>query len=122
MKKYLVLFIAVALFFSANSVQARGCSWWVPTAIIGGVAVISSGLNAIACSGNCQPAYYVEPAPVYYQSSPVYYAGPTYYPSSTVVFVEGGGYGHGGHHENHGYNGGGHNNPWQPQFSGGGHR
>jgi len=136
MKKTTVLLIIIvaSAFFNVDSVQARGCNWWLPTAIIGGAAVITTAIDAVV-----GPPVYYQPAPVYYHPAPVYYAEPIH-PSSTVVIVEGGNYGYGDYHHNsycrnHGYNGirgdyngyrvnggGNHSNAWQPQFGGGGHR
>ncbi len=67
----IVLTAAVA---TPSKVEAHSSGWWIPGAIVGGLA-----LGAIA-SGAYRPYYYGYEDPYYYGGGPYYYGGgPHYY-------------------------------------------
>ncbi|HEY6023044.1 MAG TPA: hypothetical protein VIV34_02565, partial [Pseudolabrys sp.] len=80
MKKSLVALataatIVVTAVATPAKVEAHSSGWWIPGAIIGGLAV-----GAIASGAYYRP-YYYGPGPYYYGGGPYYYGygGPYYY-------------------------------------------
>lgn len=85
MKKTLMAIAAAATICGSTiatptKVEAGSNGWWIPGAIIGGLAVgaIASGAYGPYYYYGPRPYYYYGPGPYYYGPGPYYY-GPRYY-------------------------------------------